>query len=196
MRSTTAMAGPADDETLAALVARADRGDRSAKEALFAALYHDLHRLAQAQLRRSGPSLTLGATTLLHEAYLDLSRRNAIAVPDRNRFLGYASRAMRGLVINYLRNRRVQKRGGELTFIELDEARAAPAGRGRELDALGAALDDLGELQPDLAELVDLKFFCGFSFAEIAAMRGVSERTIQRDWAKAKLLLHRALDDG
>jgi RNA polymerase sigma factor (TIGR02999 family) len=190
------MAEPADDATLAALVALAERGDRSAKEALFAALYHELHRLAQAQLRRAGAPLTLGATTLLHEAYLDLTRRDALAFPDRNRFLGYASRAMRGLVINYVRNRRVQKGGGTLTFVELDESRAAPAGTARELDALSAALDELAALQPNLAELVDLKFFCGFSFAEIAAMRAVSERTIQRDWAKAKLLLHRALGDG
>lgn len=190
------MAGPANDETLAGLVARADGGDRAAKEALFAALYKDLHRLAQAQLRRSGTSLTLGATTLLHEAYLDLTKRDRVAFPDRNRFLGYASRAMRGLVINYVRNRQVQKRGGELTFVELDETRAAPPDRPGELDALGAALDELAVLQPDLSELVDLKFFCGFSFVEIAAMRGVSERTIQRDWAKARLLLHRALEDA
>jgi len=190
------MAGPADDETLAALVARANSGDRSAREAVFAALYDELHRLAQAQLRRSGSSLTLGATTLLHEAYLDLRKRDALAFPDRNRFLGYASRAMRGLVINYGRSRRMQKRGGELTFLELDEGRVAPPDRASELVALGAALDELAVLQPDLSELVDLKFFCGFSFVEIAAMRGVSERTIQRDWAKARLLLHRALEDA
>lgn len=189
------MAVPANDETLASLVARADGGDAAAREALFTALYADLHRVAQAQLRRSGAPLTLGATTLLHEAYLDLAKRDARAFPDRNRFLGYASRAMRGLVINYVRDRRVQKRGGELTFVELDEARAAAPDRAGELDALGAALDELAVLQPDLAELVNLKFFCGFSFGEIAAVRGVSERTIQRDWAKARLLLHRSLTD-
>lgn len=183
------------DDTLATLVARANEGDASAKEALFSALYADLHRVAQAQIRRMGGSLTLGATTLLHEAYLDIAKREATAFPDRNRFLGYASRAMRGLVIDYVRNRQVQKRGGELTFVELDEARASAPQRAVELDALSAALDDLSGLQPDLAELVDLKFFCGFSFSEIAAMRGVSERTIQRDWAKARSLLHRSLTD-
>jgi len=88
---------------------------------------------------------------------------------DRNRFLGYAARAMRGLVINYARNRHVQKRGGELTFVTLNESRAPAAKSADEFEALGAALDDLATLQPDLAELVDLKFFCGFSFAEIAA---------------------------
>jgi RNA polymerase sigma factor (TIGR02999 family) len=187
------MAAP--DDTLATIVARADAGDALAKELLFAALYADLHRVAQAQIRRIGGPLTLGATTLLHEAYLDIARREAAAFPDRNRFLGYASRAMRGLVINLVRSRQAQKRGGELTFVDLDEARAAAPGQAGELDALGVALDELATLQPDLAELVDLKFFCGFSFAEIAGMRGVSERTIQRDWAKARLLLHRSLAD-
>ena len=186
------MAAP--DDTLAAIVTRADAGDDAAKEALFTALYAELHRLAQPHIRRSSGPLTLGATTLLHEAYLDLANRE-VAFPDRNRFLGYASRAMRGLVINYARNRRVQKRGGELTFVELDAAHAAAPGAPGELDALGAALDDLAALQPDLAQLVDLKFFCGFSFAEIAAMRGVSERTVQRDWAKARVLLRRSLAD-
>ena len=187
------MTGPSDD-TLAVLVARADGGDAAAKGALFAALYADLHRLAQSHLRRTGGHLTLGATTLLHEAYLDLAKRDAVAFPDRNRFLGYASRAMRGLVINYVRTRKVQKRGGELTFVELDESRA-PDDHGQDLEALGEALDALAAVQPDLAELVDLKFFCGFSFIEIAAMRGVSDRTIQRDWAKARLLLHRSLQE-
>jgi RNA polymerase sigma factor (TIGR02999 family) len=188
------MAVPPDD-TLADLVARAELGDSPAKETLFTALYEDLHRLAQAQLRRSGGMLTLSTTTLLHEAYLDIRQREAAVFPDRNRFLGYAARAMRGLVINYARNRHVQKRGGELTFVSLDESRAPAARSADEFESLGAALDDLATLQPDLAELVDLKFFCGFSFAEIAAIRGVSERTIQRDWAKARLLLLRWLTD-
>jgi DNA-directed RNA polymerase specialized sigma24 family protein len=102
---------------------------------------------------------------------------------------------MRGLVINYVRDRAALKRGGELTFVELDEGRAPAGERARELEALGQALDELAALQPSLAELVDLKFFCGFSFAEIAAMRGISERTIQREWAKARLLLHRSLEE-
>jgi DNA-directed RNA polymerase specialized sigma24 family protein len=94
-----------------------------------------------------------------------------------------------------VRNRRAQKRGGDLTFVELDEPRDAAARPDENLESLSAALDELAAIQPDLGELVDLKFFCGFSFAEIAAMRGVSERTIQREWAKARLLLHRSLSD-
>lgn len=179
--------------SLAGMVAGADAGDADAKAALFTALYDDLHRLAQSHLRRSAGPLTLGATTLLHEAYLSIAGRDQTAFPDRNRFFGYASRAMRGLVINYVRDRRAIKRGGDLTFTTLDD-QIAPAEAGPDLTAIGAALDELAAVEPALAELVDLKFFCGFSFVEIAEMRGVSERTAQRDWAKARLLLHRALD--
>jgi RNA polymerase sigma factor (sigma-70 family) len=103
---------------------------------------------------------------------------------------------MRGLVIDYLRTRNARKRGGELTFTTLDEARAKPAEDHADMLALSAALDRLGALDPPLAELVDLKFFCGFSFADIAGLRGVSERTVQRDWAKARLVLHTYLQDG
>jgi RNA polymerase sigma factor (TIGR02999 family) len=181
------------NEPLAALVARAEAGDAPARDALFSALYDELHRLAQSHVRRGGSNLTLGATTLLHEAYLDIARRDALAFPDRHRFLGYASRAMRGLVIDYVRQRHARKRGGDLTFTTLDEGRVESAAQGPDLDALGAALDELAALDPALAQLVDLKFFCGFTFSEIAGLRGVAERTVQRDWAKARVLLHRFL---
>lgn len=179
---------------LADLATRADVGDAAARDALFAALYNELHRLAQSHLHRMGGPITLGATTLLHEAYLSLADRDKLAFPDRNRFLGYASRAMRGLVIDYVRSRTAIKRGGDLTFapIELDGEPAAvesPA----ELEQLDRALDELAGLDPGLAELVDLKFFCGFSIPEIATLRQTSERTVQRDWAKARTLLHQSL---
>ena len=178
---------------IAHLLARLEAGDAAAKGELFSALYNDLHRLAQSHLRRSSGPLTLSATTLLHEAYLSIAGRDQAAFPDRSRFFGYASRAMRGLVINYVRDRRAIKRGGDLTFTTLDD-HMAPSAAAPDLAAIGAALDELAAAEPALAELVDLKFFCGFSFAEIAEMRGVSERTAQRDWAKARLLLHRALE--
>jgi RNA polymerase sigma factor (TIGR02999 family) len=171
----------------------AERGDRTARDALFAALYAELHRLADAQLRKYGGQVTLSATTLLHEAYLDISRRSNLTFPSRGHFLSYASRAMRGLVTDFVRQRHAAKRGGDVRFVPLDES----IDRTQEpvdLEALGLALDDLATLDPDLASLVDLKFFCGFSFAEIAGLRGVSERTVQRDWAKARLLLHHALN--
>lgn len=183
----------APDDTLATLVARADTGDRAAKDALFAALYADLHRLAEIHVHRHAGNLTLGATTLLHEAYVSIAERDHLAFPDRNRFLGYASRAMRGLVLNYVRDRKALKRGGELTFTTLNEERAGATDPLEDLDALDAALGELADVDPELAELVDLKFFCGFSFDEIAVIRGMSSRTVQRDWAKARVLLHQAL---
>ncbi len=179
------------NEPLADLVTRAETGDATARDALFAALYDELHRLAQSHIRRGGGTITLGATTLLHEAYLDIARRDALAFPDRSRFLGYASRAMRGLVIDYVRQRHAHKRGGDLTFTALDEGVNAAVEVDREIEALGTALDQLAALDPALAQLVDLKFFCGFTFAEIANLREVTERTVQRDWAKARVLLHR-----
>ena len=185
-----------DAALIGRLVARADSGDASAKDALFTALYEELHRLAQAHLRRSDRDLMLGTTSLLHEAYLDIARRGGVDFPDRNRFLGYASRAMRGLVIDYVRHRGAHKRGGELTFTTLSGHQEASREQPVDLERLGAALTELAKVDEALAELVDLKFFCGFSFSEIAALRGVSERTVQRDWAKARLLLHQELADA
>ena len=177
-------------DSLTTLLTKADAGDARARDQLFAALYDELHRLAEAQLLRSHGPITLGPTTLLHEAYLHVSNREQLSFPDRNRFFGYAARAMRGLIINYVRDRRAQKRGGELTFTSLDEARVPAATPPEDLEQLNHALEELAALEPALAELVDLRFFCGLSFAEIATIRGISERTAQRDWAKARALLY------
>jgi RNA polymerase sigma factor (TIGR02999 family) len=178
---------------VASMVERADAGDAAAKDALFAALYSELHRLAQAHIRNNSGRLTMGATTLLHEAYLSLNSRDRTVFPDRHRFMKYASRAMRGLIINYVHRKRAQKRGGEITFTDIDPEDVRLPADAMPLQQLGEALDDLSAIDASLAELVDLKFFCGFSFAAIAGMRGVSERTVQRDWAKARVLLHEAL---
>jgi len=176
--------------SIGVLIREAERLSGRVPAELFAALYGELHGVARRQLRDSGS--TLGATTLLHEAYLDLREREP-DFPDRARFLSYAARAMRGIVIDHVRERRALKRGGayELTALETDSPEIAA--EVDELVGLGDALDELGGVDAGLAELVDLKFFCGYSFAEIAALRGVSERTVQRDWQKARLVLHRAL---
>jgi len=164
-----------------------------AAEPLFAALYGELHRLARRELSKRGGHITLGATTLLHEVYLDMSARAGTAFPDHARFLAYAARAMRGLIIDYARRRYAQKRGGMLEFTPLQTTIADKLTNANELQGISDALDDLARIEPELAEVVDLKFFCGFSFAEIAAMRGVSERTVQRHWEKARLYLYHAL---
>jgi RNA polymerase sigma factor (TIGR02999 family) len=177
-------------DSLTSLIAQADAGDARARDQLFATLYDELHRLAEAQLHRSPGRITLGPTTLLHEAYLQVSNREQLSFPDRNRFFGYAARAMRGLIVNYVRERRAQKRGGEMTFTSLPYTEFAAATPPEDLEPLNHALEELATLEPSLAELVDLRFFCGFSLAEIATLRGVSERTAQRDWAKARALLY------
>lgn len=184
-----------DDAELQALNAALDaasRGDAAAAPALFGMLYRELHRLARKQLHANASGLTLGATTLLHETYLSLHQRG-VAFPDRGRFFAYAARAMRGLIVDHVRERRALKRGGEFHLTTLDADKADAAQPGDDLQPLSEALDALAQSEPALAELVDLKFFCGLGFAEIAALRGVSERTVQRDWAKARLFLHQVL---
>jgi RNA polymerase sigma factor (TIGR02999 family) len=181
-----------DLQALTTTLAAAEGGDKQAATELFSALYRELHRLARRQLHANASGLTLGATTLLHEAYIDISKRGAM-FPDRARFFAYAARAMRGLIIDYVRERQALKRGGEFHLTSLDTKVVDGVPQVQELAPLNDALDELALAEPALAELVELKFFCGFSFIDIAAMRGVSERTVQRDWNKARLYLHEVL---
>lgn len=184
---------------IAELIKHADTGNSDATRQLFTVLYDELHRLASHQVSRAGGLFSLGTTTLLHEAYLDIADREGTHFPDRARFMAYASRAMRGLVIDHIRRARAAKRGGGTDAITLSDD--TPQGGAYELDApqldrLSSGLDALAALEPALAQLVDLHFFCGFSHLEIAKMRGVSERTVQRDWRKARVFLFREMTDS
>jgi RNA polymerase sigma factor (TIGR02999 family) len=183
------------DGPVGQLVQTADAGDPEAVGALFAALYRELHAIAERDLRRGGSDLTLGTTTLLHEAYLNLASREDIRFANRAHFLAYASRAMRGLMIDYARRRRAKKRGGELhiTAVPDEEIVDGVLPDSEAMERLGDALETLAQVDPPLANLVDLHFFCGFPLVEIAGLRDVSERTVQRDWRKARLLLHRSM---
>ena len=167
--------------------------ERVAADALFGTLYTELHRLARREVSRRGPVGGLGVTTLLHEAYLSMSGRDGAMFVDQARFMAYAARVMRGLIVDDVRRQRSEKRGGlfEITSLGTDHADAVM--NPRSLIQIGDALDELAEVEPDLAQVIELKFFCGFSFAEIAAMRGVSERTVQRNWEKGRLYLHQAI---
>jgi len=180
------LAKPAEIRTL---IMSAEHGERAASDALFDALYFELHRLAEWQLARNGGGVTLGVTTLLHEAYLNMSKRES-AFPDRSRFMAYAAKVMRGLIIDYARNRRAQKRGGGFEITSLDEDVGDCTADDEALTRIAGAIDELATIDASLAEVVNLRFFCGFSFAEIAAMRGVSERTVHRYWEKARAYLH------
>lgn len=177
------------------LIDKSDAGNPIAAEQLFTTLYDELHRLARHNLRKGDAALTLGATTLLHEAYLNIVGQDELAFPDRARFLAYASRAMRRLVIDFGRRRQAKKRGREFEITLVGDEPPAPDAveMAKELERLGDALDELSALEPGLTQLVDLHFFCGYTFGEIAALRDVSERTVQRDWRKARLLLQHAL---
>jgi RNA polymerase sigma factor (TIGR02999 family) len=180
------------DTDLNVLIRSSESGNVKAREELFTVLYAELHNLAQRQLRRNS-SLTLSPTTLLHETYLDMSSRGSAAFPDRARFLAYASRAMRGLIIDYFRSRSAQKRGGEFQITVLPTE--MPQGEENELQRLSEAVDALANIEPRLAQVVDLKFFCGMTFPEIGAALGTSERTVKRDWEKARILLQHELTE-
>ena len=172
---------------------RGEGAGADSKARLFATLYADLRRLADRQLRRNN-GLAISPTTLLHETYLDLSGRGA-EFPDRARFLGYAARVMRGLIIDLVRERRAQKRGAGFHITQLDTEIADATPDAAELSRLSEVLDELAAHDPRLAEVVDLRYFCGYSIAEIAAQRGSCERTVQRDWEKARLFLYLQLKD-
>jgi RNA polymerase sigma factor (TIGR02999 family) len=172
--------------------------DGQASEALFSSLYRELRGVARRELARLGPGASLGATSLLHEAYLGIAQREGMAFPDRARFLTYAARVMRGLIIDGLRRRQAQRRGGAFEITSMDGKNldpAAPGSEAEEMERLGQALDELAAVEPEIAQVVDLKFFCGFTFTEIADLRGVSERTVQRHWDKARIYLRHALRD-
>lgn len=164
-------------------------------DALFESLYEDLRRLARREVWRNGARDFVGTRTLVHEAWLEIARRPALAFDEPGRFLAYASRTMRGLVIDRVRARHAHKRGGGLEITTLDTAAAEQALQPERLQHVGEALDALAAVEPELAQVVDLKFFCGFTLAEIARMLGVSERTAQRHWEKARLMLHDAIGD-
>jgi RNA polymerase sigma factor (TIGR02999 family) len=179
------------ESTISSLIEASERGDSAAADALFSSLYSELHRLAKRELARWGAQASLSVTTLLHEAYLDISAREGKSFPDQGRFMGYAARVMRGLVIDHARNRNAIKRGGQFEITSLKTDFAENVADAKELSSISDALDQLAKAEPELAELVDLKFFCGLTFAEIAALRNLSERTVQRNWEKARIYLHR-----
>jgi RNA polymerase sigma factor (TIGR02999 family) len=180
------------ESTLLALTEAAEHGDQAAADALFSALYSELHRVSKRELARQGGMVSLGATTLLHQAYIEIAGDERASFPDYGRFMAYASRVMRGLIIDHARSRSAQKRGGQFHITSTNSALEHPADD-HKLAHIGDALDELAKIEPSLTEIVDLKFFCGFTFAEIAVMKSISERTVQRQWEKARVYLHRKI---
>jgi len=180
---------------MSSMMAEQAMGGSVDHQQLFVSLYDELRRLAQRKLRQGGGANSMGATTLLHEVYLTVHARDGVVFPDNARFLAYASRAMRGLIIDYARRGLAQKRGGQFQITSLGTTVGGQCADPAELERIADALEELAVAEPTLAEVVDLKFYCGLTFAEIAALRSVSERTVKRDWEKARIYLHRALQD-
>lgn len=167
-------------------------------ENLFTLHYRQLRRMAERELRR-GPDAMLDATTLLHETFLDISQRPSLTFCTCGQFMSYVVRAMRGLIVDHLRECRSQKRGGGACIASLPIEAAPPAdavAREAKVEELSEALQSLARHDGPLAQYVQLRFFWGFSIQEIARIRNVSERTLLRDWDKARLLLHSLLSQA
>lgn len=182
------------------LLAAVDRGESGADQRLFALVYDDLRRLARRHVRGAAQGdQGHGATSLVHEAYLRIAKPGAAPIADRRHFFAIASRAMRQLVIDDLRSRKADKRGGGAVELGFDEARAmapAPASSIEETLAIDRALSELEASSPRLARVVEWHFFGGLTFAEIAAALELTERTVLRDWRAARALLHVRLAGG
>jgi RNA polymerase sigma factor (TIGR02999 family) len=184
------------------LLRAAGNGDPAAAEAVVALLYADLQRLARSRMQQSGHLTLLDATGLVHESYLRLYARlqkqaegeQAQAFPDRKHFLAYASRVMHSIVIDMVRARQAARHGGEYQQVTLNTAVAELAPQGDdEILRVHEALAELAALDPRLAAVVEMRYFAGLSETEIAETLGVTERTVQRDWQKARLFLSMAL---
>ena len=181
--------------SISSLIDTAERGDLAAATRCLAPSTLSCTAWRDAN-SRAVVAARLGVTTLLHEAYLDIAERDGPSFPDRPRFMRYAASVMRGLIIEHARRRCAIKRGGQFEITSLGTDIEENVVEERALTGLSDALDALARIDPSLVEVVDMKFFCGFSFAEIGAMRGVSERTVQRQWEKARIYLHGTLRGG
>ena len=163
-------------------------------DALFDALYPQLRRLAHAQLRRNEPVTLLDTTGLVHEAWLRLAGNEGTPVHDRGFFLGCASRVKRFIVIDFVRQRHAQRRGGAHTHVTLDTAIGETATlHDEQVLRLHEALEELAQVDERLVRIVEMRSFGGLSEVEIAATLGVTDRTVRREWRRARALLHAAL---
>ena len=180
---------------LTALIGRMQAGDAAARDALFAAAYDDLHRLARARLRDGGRNTVLDTTSLVHESYLRFVHAGKLRAEDRRAFFGYASQVMRSVIINSVRERIAQKRGGDDWLpLRLSTEHAANIADGDDaVLRVHEALEALEKADPRLAQVAQMRYFGGYSEQEIAETLDVTERTVQRDWEKARLILAAAL---
>ncbi|MEP7308644.1 MAG: ECF-type sigma factor [Acidobacteriota bacterium] len=178
---------------VAALVESARGGDKQALAALLPLVYDELRRLAASHMRRERPGQTLQATALVHDVYLRLLQDSKLSWQNRAHFFGIAARSMRQILIERARARDAAKRGGSRVRVTLDAGLIAADSRSLDFEALDEALTRLAALDPDLAHLVDVRFFGGLSIEEAAEALGVSPATVKRRWALARAWLAREL---
>lgn len=190
------MSGP--DAPLTLLLAAAARGDRAALDHVFEALYPDLRRIARSRVHRASPQALLGTTTLVHETFLKLVDAAHLSLADRRHFYAYAAKTMRHIVVDLARERQADRRGGGLAPLPLDTALAEvlPDDDGDQtVVRVHEALLELESVDAELARIVEMRYFGGYGEAEIAALHGVSERTVRRQWEKARAFLLASLQD-
>ena len=180
--------------SLTLLVQRVAAGEAGARDELFAAAYSELRKLARSRLRDGGRNTFLETTALVHESYLRFLNAGELRIQDRQAFFAYASRVMRSVIIDSVRERQALRRGGDLQEMTLDTQVAASLPGGEtEILHVHEALLELEQAEPRLAKVVEMRYFGGYSEVEIAEALGVTERTVRRDWDKARLLLMSAL---
>jgi len=170
-----------------------DAGGRPVPEsvrALFPALYHELRRLARSRLAGGGRHTLLDTSALVHEAFLRMQRDGGVNVNDREHFMAYAATTMRSIIIDFVRRRSAERRGGDAEHITLDTRAAGTlGGSDEEILAVHEALQILAQVDQRLVRVVEMRYFAGLTDAEIGAALGVTDRTVRRDWDRARLLL-------
>jgi RNA polymerase sigma factor (TIGR02999 family) len=184
------MKGRSEPGEITRLLSAARLGERAALDRLFELVYDELHLLARKQL---GSAETVRTTALVHELYLRMARGDGVTPEDRAHFFSTAARAMRQILVDHARRKQAAKRGGGVRPEVLDEARVGTDVRREEILAVDAALARLEELDARLARLVEMRFYAGLSVEEAAEALGVSDRTVKRDWRKARAFLYREL---
>ncbi len=180
---------------ITSLLKAAASGDKQSADQAFALLYADLQRLAHSRMRRSGNLTMLDTTALVHESWLRFQGAGDAAFDDKQHFMGYAARVMHTVVVDFVRARSAAKHGGGIEHVTLNTAIGdALAHYDDEILRVDEAMQQLAQADPRLHDVVELRYFGGLSEVEIAAILGVTERTVQRDWQKARLFLSAALN--
>lgn len=176
------------------LIERANAGDRQAVDGLFDALYPELRRIARARLSAHNRNTLLDTTALVHECYMKFAGAERLRPADRAHFFAYAASAMRSIIVDFARARATDRRGGDAAHqtLNTDVAAGLPAGED-EILRVHEALADIAKLDARLARVVEMRYFGGMNEAEIAAALDIADRTVRRDWEKARLLLAAAL---